>query len=290
MITIEQDLRGNPRQPRAITRGTAKSGDLDIAYAVEGNGPETVLLVMGLGGRGADWGEQFPQALARRYRVVWFDNRGTGASSIAPGGFSLEDMARDAVAVMDAVNAASAHVVGISMGGMIAQLLALDHPGRVDRVVLVATHFGGANVVRPTPEATQLFDPQEFIRRNRSAAEMMRHSLSVIAAPGFVRRDPEAVEALARCAGEQPTPSRSFMAQLQAAILSDRSERVRDIRKPTLVVHGDHDTLIPPQNGSMLAERIPGARLEVLDDCGHMPMWERPAELARSVMQFLVDA
>ena len=263
-----------------MIHGRAKSGNVELAYSVEGDGPETILLVMGLGGRAADWGFRFSSQLSTKYRVVRFDNRGTGSSTVTPGGFSLEDMARDTTAVLDAVQAERAHVIGISMGGMIAQLISLDHADRVDRLVLVCTHSGGPAVVPPRAEALRLFDPGEFIARGRSPAEMMRFTMSVISAPGYVERDPEGIGALVGYALAAPTRPAAFMGQLQAILQSDRSERLGDIRHPTLVVHGREDSLIPVENGMFLAERIPGAQLEVLEGCGHMPMWERPDELA----------
>jgi pimeloyl-ACP methyl ester carboxylesterase len=265
----------------------AKSGNVDVAYDVEGQGRQTVLLVMGLGGRALDWGVDFPAALAADYRVVRVDNRGVGASPRASGGYELGDLARDAMAVLDAVGAQKAHVVGISMGGMIAQLMALEHASRVDRLVLMSTNFGGPTLEPPHPDAMALFDPTTFLERGKDPVEMFRHTLSVISAPGFVDRDSRAVANLLENVRKQPTHPGAFMAQLQAVLMSDRSELVRQIRQRTLVIHGDEDRLIPPSNGRALAERIPGARFALLEGCGHMPMWEKPRELAALVKDFL---
>src|SRR5206468_11448829 len=127
-------------------------------------------LIMGLGGRAADWASIFPAALATRYRVVRFDNRGIGGSSPAAGGYTLRDMAADAVAVLDAVGAERAHVVGYSMGGMISQLIPTEHAARVDRLVLMSTHSGGKELEPPTASAQRLFSPQEYLSRGRDAA------------------------------------------------------------------------------------------------------------------------
>jgi 3-oxoadipate enol-lactonase len=268
-----------------MIQGTARSGDVSIAYSFQGDGPETILLITGLGCRAADWGRAFPDRLAARYRVVRFDNRGAGASSTPDVAWTLEDMAADAVAVLDRVGAGRAHVIGVSMGGMIGQLLALQHPERCVSLTLLSTNFGGPDVIAPTAEALALFRPA----RGTTPEEIARQSLHVLTAPGFAERSPEAVETLVRYAMAQPTSRRAFGAQLQAIFESDRSARVQHIRVPTLVVHGDSDTLIPAENGRKLAERIPGARFELLEQCGHYPMWEKPERLTELVLAFLAE-
>src|SRR5262245_51178692 len=181
--------------------GIAQNGDISIHYTLRGDGPETVLLVMGLGGRAADWGERFPQALARRYRVVTFDNRGTGSSSQPSAPFTLQDMTSDTVAVLDAVSTDKAHVVGLSMGGMIAQLLALHHEERVRRIALVSTHFGGTDLVMASLDVLAVLTPP----RGASVEEVMRRAMQVITAPGFAEKNPEVIEELVRLAVAQPT-------------------------------------------------------------------------------------
>ena len=270
-----------------MTRHTAQSGNVTLSYSVEGEGDQTVLLLMGLGGRAADWGEVFPSALARRYRVIRFDHRGVGGSPAVPGGYSLNDMAKDATAVLDAARVERAHVVGYSMGGMISQLVATTHAERVDRLVLLSTHFGGADTVPPTTEAMQLFDPKQMLSRGRSADAMMRFSMEILTAKGFLERAPDALKQMVDNVRAEPTTPVAFLAQMQAIIGSDRSKIVRDIRKPTLVIHGTDDTLIPTGNGRLLNERIPGSRLEILPGVGHMPMLEAPDKLAELVLGFL---
>ena len=264
----------------------ATSRDLSIAYGVHGQGPQTLLLVTGLGGRSSDWGEPFVQALARRRRVITFDNRGTGASSKPPGWWTLEDMASDANAVLDAVHARRVDVLGHSMGGMIAQLLALDHPERVRRLVLVATNFGGSEIVPPAPEIAAVLQPP----RGTPLDEVVRSGMRRITGPGFADAHPEKIERLVQNAVSQPTPKAAFSAQLSALLSSDRSRRVEKIDAPTLVVHGDSDPLIPLPNGVALSERIPGARLEVLKGVGHMPSWEATERLTQLVEEFLEQA
>lgn len=278
--------RGTSTAIMGIQKGHATSGDTRLSYSVEGSGTETVLLIMGLGGRASDWGTAFPGALAAKYRVVRFDNRGVGGSPKVPGGYTLSDLAVDATAVLNAVGAEKAHVIGVSMGGMIAQLVALEHPERVGKLVLLSTNYGGGGLEPPHPDAMRLFDPSEFLSR-RSPEEMMRFTMSVITAAGFVERSPDVESAILANVRAEPTAPVSLVAQVQAIVGSDRSEAVRGIRKPTLVIHGTDDKLVPPSNGRALAERIPGAELVMLEGCGHMPMWEKPEELTRAVLGFL---
>ncbi len=249
---------------------------MPLARYVRGRGP-TVLFIQGLGGRAADWGDAFLDLLAPDFEVVTFDNRGTGKSESPGGTWSLEDFADDAVAVLDELDRAHAHVVGLSMGGMIAQLLALRHPARVRTLGLVCTHMGGHGLVPPTAAATTVLmaDPT-----NVPPAEIMRRVMHTITGPGFAERTPAAVDAMIAIAAAQPTPPATFARQLQAIMSNDRSAALRDLRVPTLVVHGVDDPLIPIATGRALAAAIPGARLVELPGVGHLPNWECPGRLA----------
>ncbi len=269
-----------------MQRGAVRSGDAEIAFGVLGEGDETVVLVMGLGGRSADWGESFPAALAERYRVVLFDNRGTGTSSRVPGPYSLEQLARDTVAVIDAVSAERAHVLGISMGGMIAQHVALDFPRRVHKLVLVSTHCGGPRAHLPAPRVIPHLFPDPSI----PAGEIVRRRFAAIAAPGWAERHPELLEERVRIALAAPTPVRTYRAQVDAILRADRYARLDEIDAPTLVVHGDRDDLVPFPNAETLVRRIPDARLVTLPGVGHLPMWEAPHETSRAVLEFLGSA
>jgi pimeloyl-ACP methyl ester carboxylesterase len=238
--------------PAAVpAKRIARVGEVGIAYYVRGSGPP-VLFVMGLGGRASDWNADFLAALETRFELITVDNRGTGASEVPHGEYTLDVMADEAVGVLDALGHAR-------------------------------THGGGSAVVPPTPAALAVL----VADRSRPPAELVRTAMTTITAPGFAARSPAVIDALVALAEAQPTPPSVFARQLQAILASDRTPRLGTLRHPTLVVHGTEDPLVPPANGAALARTIPGARLVELPGCGHLPMWECPARLAEVVGGFL---
>ena len=279
-------VRGRAVRAEAIVRvPRVRAGEVELAYYVRGAGPP-ILLIMGLGGRATDWNaEGFLAPLARHFTCITFDNRGTGASDKPMGEYSLDVMADEAIVVLRAAGHAPAHVVGISMGGMIAQLVALRHPASVGRLVLIATHPGGPTVTPPTPAAMSALVTDRSIPPD----ELFRRAYRNIVAPGFAERAPDVIETQVALALAQPTPEVAFARQLMAIMQSDRLARLAEIAAPTLVVHGTEDPLVPPPNGAQLAAAIPGARLHPLPGCGHLPMWEAPAALAAVVGDFLAE-
>lgn len=266
-----------------IERGTVLRGDVELAWDVRGQGPWLALL-MGLGGRSADWNERFTDRLAASFRVLRLDNRGAGRSSKPPGPYALSELAHDTIAALDAAGVIQTHVVGFSMGGMIAQELAIEHGARLDRLVLLSTHEGGAAVVQPSEETLKAMGG-----RGRDARLAVRRRVSAIAAPGWADAHPELVEQIVDLALTEPMPMHAFLSQAQAVLQSDRSQRVPSIQHPTLVVHGALDPLVPAENGRRLARAIPGARLRELPGVGHLPMWEAPDALAEVLEDFLAE-
>ncbi len=259
----------------------ASVGNLKLAYYVYGQG-YPVLMIQGLGGRAADWAT-VPSALGERFQAITFDNRGTGKSDKPDEDYSLETMADEAVAVLGAAGHDRAHVVGLSMGGMIAQLVALRHPQRVDRLVLLSTTPGGPNTVPPTPAAMAALIPD----MSRPPEEIVRESMRAIAAPGFADKHPEIVDEIVATAMAAPTPQFVFARQMAAIMASDRYAELPKIKAPTLVIHGDADPLVPYANAEILAQRIPGAELATLKGCGHLAMWEQPRALSALLLEFL---
>jgi 3-oxoadipate enol-lactonase len=236
-----------------------------------------VLLVMGLGyGR---WGwEPLVGPLAERYRVVWYDNRGIGDSDKPEGPYTAAQMAEDAAQVLDERGIERAHVVGTSLGGMIAQELALAHPERVAKLALLCTTAGGPDAF-PMPEQTvRLFAEAPSLPPEVALRRFVENAVSDRG---------EVLERLyARRLANPPDPA-GWLAQAAAGTTFDGSARVGEISRETLVLTGDEDNVIDWRNSERLAEQIPDARLEVFPGTGHLFFWERPGEVAAALTEFL---
>jgi 3-oxoadipate enol-lactonase len=261
----------------------ANASGATIHYAAEGGGRDTLVLVMGLGGHASEWGEAFIADLASDLRVVRMDNRGIAQSQTTAQSWTMQEMAADVVAVIDALGLPNVHLAGTSMGGMIAQLVAAEYPARVSRLVLLSTSFGGRETILPEPKGAAVLAPKPGM----SIAEQRREGLRALTTDAFAEDHAELIELLVAQRERNPTSGPTFKAQFDAIMLSDRSDVVNRIRCPTLVIHGDQDPLVPVENGRQLAQRIPGAKFELLEGCGHLPHLERPEETARLIREFL---
>ena len=249
-----------------------------IAWERRGTG-EPLLLIHGLGY--ARWGwEPVVDGLAERHEVVLFDNRGIGESDAPPGPYTVRALTEDAVAVMDAAEVERAHVLGTSLGGMVALQLALDLPERVDRLVLACTTPGGS-ASAPMPErTTRLMQEAATLPREVALRKFVENALGEQPDRALVDRIMEH-----RIGTAQPLDA--WSAQAAAGATFDVWDRVPEITPPTLVLTGDDDGVIDPRNSAVLAERIPGARLEVFRGGGHLFFWEQPQRFVDVVKEFL---
>ncbi|OUM02601.1 alpha/beta fold hydrolase [Variovorax sp. JS1663] len=272
----------------------ARSNGIELAYDSFGDpDAQPLLLIMGLGTQMIAWDEAFCEQLAARgYRVIRFDNRDIGQSTrLTAAGipdigallaqalagvatdparvpYTLTDMADDAVGLLDALGIASAHIVGASMGGAIAQEIALRHPRRVRTLVSIMATSGGSGLPPPRPEALQVLmtpaptDRDGYIARQQQVMKILRAG-----------DDPEeeALDAArAQRAFERGLNPPGYARQLAAIIASgSRRERLSLLRTPTLVIHGDADPLVPIECGMDVARSVPGARMVTIPNMGH---------------------
>jgi pimeloyl-ACP methyl ester carboxylesterase len=259
---------------------SAQVGDHELFYERGGSG-EPLLMIMGMSGTHLTWGEPFLEALKRDFDVVIYDHRGIGLSAEAPAGYSIADLADDAAGLLDVLGWDSAHVVGISMGGMVAQELVLRHPSRVRTLTLGCTYAGGEGSSLSTPAVIQgLTEAMTSGDRERAIRAGWGYNVSA----GFAADEDQYAE-FRRRALEVPARLPAIMAQMQAIQPHDTSARLDRVTAPTLVVHGTEDQMLPVSNAEAIGRRIPGARVEIMDGIGHLFFWEEPersAELVRS--------
>ncbi len=260
------------------------AGDIRIHYRIVGEGPP-LLLIMGLSGD-LSWWEPLVPYLERHFRLILFDNRGAGLTDKPDMKYTISLFAQDTVGLMDALGIGAAHVFGVSMGGMIAQELALRHPGRVEGLVLGCTHAGGKGFVMPSIEAVQ----NMTLTRGKSREEIARQTISILFGPRFQRESPQTVQAMIRRYVEHPPDRRPFTLQFWAALGHDCHDRLTGIRRPTLILTGDADVLVPPENSSILHDRIPGSRLVILPGAGHAFFIEEPEKTAGLLKEHLLEA
>jgi pimeloyl-ACP methyl ester carboxylesterase len=281
---------------------TARANGIDIEYETFGDPTDPVmLLIMGLGGQLIVWDDELCRQLAGHgFRVIRFDNRDVGLSTklddapqpdmmaVLRGDrssvtYGLEDMAADAVGLLDALGVERAHIVGVSMGGMIGQLLAIDHPDRVLSLASIMSNTGDPNVGMPTPEAiAQLMKPPPTEREEVITREV--ETTRVFGSPGFPfdkeRTRHRAAASFDRCF--YPAGVARHVGALVGA--ADRTEHLARIDVPTVVIHGTADPLVTPSGGEATAKAIPGAELIMIEGMGH----ELPPETWPRVVDAIV--
>jgi 3-oxoadipate enol-lactonase len=272
---------------------TAHVGDIDIYYEEHGSG-DPLVLIMGLAADSQAWILQVPE-FSKHYRTIIFDNRGVGRTSKPAGEYSIAQMADDTAGLMDVLGIARAHVVGVSMGGMIAQELALRHPEHVRGLVLACTfpepdtgveetrrlsitQFGGSIA----PDGSLQIDPAQL-----DPMMFFQHLMPMVFNPDYLQRELPTLIQLFGGALQWGFNMEAILAQVQATMTHRCTGRLENIKSPTLVITGDADLLVPPQNSKILAEKIPGAKLIMVPGGSHGFNFETPEVFNRHVLSFL---
>jgi 3-oxoadipate enol-lactonase len=256
----------------------ARNGGVELAYEVLGEGPP-LLLIQGLGYGGRGWGPTL-ELLAEDFAAAAFDNRGFGASDAPPGPYSVRELVEDARAVLDAAAFERAHVVAASLGGMVAQELALALPARIDKLVLACTTPGGVASYPMPAQTVSLMLEAPMMPPDMALRRFVENALGEGASEDLVER-------IVSYRTANPPDLGGWQAQAAAGAMHDAFDRIGDIAAPTLVIHGTEDAVVDPRNAELLAERIPGARLELLTGCGHLPFWEEPERFVSLIREFL---
>lgn len=298
------DPQPTRRTPRLVRRSTANSptcfggcdmsrtryahnGELRIAYEVRATAPPRrpwLVLIQGMGFDGPGW-EPVLRKLRSRFRLVLVDNRGSGRSDLPAGSFSVAEMASDVVAVLDSAGIRSAHVLGASLGGMVAQELAVDHPERVDGLILACTTPGWP-FAYPMPKASVRLIAATA---GMSAEAALRSHAENALSPRTVQHRPELVDRIIALQRSRPALPGALQAQATAGARYVGGRRQTRILARTLVLHGTADTVVDPRNGKLLADRIAGARLMIFPELGHLLFWEDPDGFVDAAISFLLD-
>jgi len=273
----------------------AKVDSIELYYEDHGTG-EPLLLIMGLAADSMAWLFQVPE-LSKHYRTITFDNRGVGRSSKPPGPYTISQMADDTAGLLDALGIPRTHVVGVSMGGMIAQELALRHPQRVRGLVLACTY--------PEPDADierqRQFSVAQLggkvtaggdIQVDLKALDPMaffQQLLPLAFNQEFIEKELPKIMPLFAGALQYGFSMEAILGQVAAVMTHKATDRLQQIKSPTLVITGDADRLVPPANSEVLARHIPGARLVKVAGGSHGFNFETPEIFNREVLNFLAN-
>lgn len=260
------------------------ANSIQIYYEIRGSG-RPLVLISGLGYSLWQWHRMVP-LLERHFQVISFDNRGVGQSDKPAGPYSVQMLAADTAGLLDALGMERAIVMGHSMGGFIAQAMALDYPERVERLILCSTNFGGPRHVPVTEEAMRVLTDVKSDPLTR-----FKNGLVVSTAPGWAENHPELVQEWVEWRVSNPIEPTAYQAQLAIGLgLLDEAaafeNQLHRISTPTLILFGAHDQVVPPANASLLAEKIPNSKVVIFPDAGHFFPMEIPEAASKAVIEF----
>jgi 3-oxoadipate enol-lactonase len=259
-----------------------KTNGVSLRYEIVGNGP-LLCLINGLRLHGGTWPASFLKRLTEHFSVLTYDARGTGLSDKPSGGYEIANMAQDAVGMISELGYQRAHVMGFSMGGTVAQELALRYPRNIDRVALFAT-FAGLGFTVPAPWSVQrrLFNVDRL-----PPEEAVKQMWPITYASAYLSKNGPAVEAQMRREIAFPTPDYAANGQGEGLRRFSSGLRLWRLRGHALVVTGTDDQIVPPCNSRFLASAIFSSRLHIIPDLGHRLIWEAPEEMADLLIDFM---
>ncbi len=260
-----------------------KTNSIELYYEIHGAG-KPLVLISGLGYPSWQWHKMGP-LLAEKFQVITFDNRGVGQSDKPAGPYTAQMLAADTAGLLDALGIEKATIVGHSMGGFVAQAMALDFPQRVEKLILCSTNFGGPHHVPVTPEAMKVLSDV-----TSDALTRFKNGLSISTAPGWSEKNPEMVDEWVKWRVANPIEPVHYQAQMaiglgllpEAASFEHKLER---LNVPTLILFGAHDKVVSPANASLMAEKIAGSTVMLFPDAGHF----FPIEIAEAASRAITD-
>jgi pimeloyl-ACP methyl ester carboxylesterase len=260
-----------------------KVNDIHVYYEVKGEG-YPLLMINGLGGNLAGWDPRSIKALSKKFKLVLFDNRDAGRTDTSERGYTMKTFADDTAGLMNVLGISKAHIFGQSMGGMIAQEFVLNYPEKTAKLILCSTHYGGSKAIQPSQKVSGMLTVD---RGAMSQEEYIRWILPIGYTDDFIKNYFDLLKVRLQRSFRYPISEAGYKRQLNAIGKFNAYERLRQIKAPTLILHGRKDVLIPPENGTILAEAIPNAKLVFFEKSAHA-LAEELSEVIRGVTEFLL--
>ncbi len=258
-----------------------QTGDVELYFEEQGEG-EPLVLIPGFGNGLWIWFKQVPD-LSKRFRVVTFDPRGIARSEAPDKPVSVRTLADDVATLLDELKIESAHMLGASFGGFVAQEFALAYPQKTRSLILCCTSFGGINHVPPPISTLEAIASTKGL----NTEERVRENLLLAFSQDYLERQQDEVQSVIRMRANSHVPEHAYLRQLQAAREFNTEARVAEIAVPTLVITGDSDIIVPAENSRNLAAKIPAAELCVIENGSHTFFIEQADEFNRVVMNFI---
>lgn len=262
----------------------AQANGIELYYETQGEG-KPLVLVSGLGYPMWQWYRMVP-FLAEHFKVITFDNRGVGQSDKPAGTYTAQMLAADTIGLLDVLNIEQAVIMGHSMGGFIAQAIALDYSQRVEKLILGSTNFGGPHHVPVTAEAMKVLTDV-----TSDALTRFKNGLGVSTAPGWAEKNPEMIEEWVKWRVANPIEPGPYQSQLAIGLgllpeAAAFEAKLPAIHIPTLILFGEHDKVVPPANAELLSKKIANSQITIFPDAGHFFPIEIPEAASRAVTQF----
>jgi pimeloyl-ACP methyl ester carboxylesterase len=262
----------------------ARVNGIELYYEVHGEG-KPLVLISGLGYPLWQWHRMVP-FLAEHFKVITFDNRGVGQSDKPAGPYTAQMLAADTVGLLDVLNIEKAIVMGHSMGGFIAQAIALDFPQRVDKLILCSTNFGGPHHEPVTPEAMKVLTDV-----TSDALTRFKNGLVVSTAPGWAEKNPAMIEEWVKWRVANPIEPGLYQSQLAIGLgllpeAAAFESKLPAVKIPTLILFGEHDKVVPPANAELLSKQILNSQVVIFPDAGHFFPIEIPEAASHAVLDF----
>jgi len=260
----------------------AKVNDINMYYEIHGDGFPLLMII----GASADinwWGGWLYDRLSKEFKVIIFDNRGAGRTDKPDIPYSTKMMADDTVGLLNILKIERAHILGISLGGMIAQEIAINYPDIIEKLVLCSTSAGGSKYVPPSKEILNLLTSDEEF----SPEEVVERTIPLLFTEEYIKNNPDLINESKISIGKKSMPRFAFKRQFGAALSHSAGRRLKKLSIPTLVMHGKKDLLVPTKNAELLAGLIPNAKLQLFENTAHSLFTEETDKVLAALLDFL---